>query len=73
MQTFLRYLRVQAFVFVCGIVGPIFLAIYFGTQPEPTLKWMFYAGWFVTTLDVLIAIGIASAQEPKRRVTERAD
>ena len=44
MSTFWRYLRVQAFVFLCGIVGPIFLVVYFAAQPEPTLKWMYWAG-----------------------------
>ena len=48
VQTFWRYVRVQAFVFVCGIVGPIFLIVYFAAQPEPTLKWMYWAGLFVT-------------------------
>jgi hypothetical protein len=61
VQTFWRYLRVQAFVFVCGIVGPIFLIAYFASQPDPTLKWMYWAGLFVTAIDVLIALGITSA------------
>ena len=29
MSTFWRYVKIQAFVLLCGIVGPIFLAIYF--------------------------------------------
>ena len=29
MSTFWRYVRVQLFVLLCGIVGPIFLAAYF--------------------------------------------
>ena len=37
MQTFWRYVRIQAFVFVCGIVGPIFLAVL------PT--WPYSNGW----------------------------
>ena len=61
MSTFWRYLRVQAFVFLCGIVGPIFLVVYFAAQPEPTLKWMYWAGLFVTAIDVLIALALTNA------------
>lgn len=69
MSTFLRYLRVQAMVFVCGIVGPIFLIAYFASQPDPTLKWMYWAGLLVTAADVLIALSLTKAAEqtPKPR------
>jgi hypothetical protein len=60
MSTFWRYVRVQAFVLLCGIVGPIFLGIYFASGAQPFLKWMFWTGLLVTALDVLIAIGITS-------------
>ncbi len=42
MSTFWRYLKIQAFVLVCGIVGPLFLAVYFMTGSDPTMKWMFW-------------------------------
>lgn len=58
MSTFWRYLKIQAFVLVCGIVGPIFLAVYFATGPDPTMKWMFWTGLLITALDVLIALAI---------------
>lgn len=61
MSTFWRYLRIQAFVLMCGIVGPIFLAIYFVSGSDPLLKWMFWTGLLVTALDVLIALGITAA------------
>lgn len=61
MSTFWRYLRVQAFVFLCGIVGPIFLAVYFAAQPDPTLKWMYWVGLFITAIDVLIALALTNA------------
>lgn len=64
MSTFLRYLRVQAFVFVCGCVGPIFLIGYFASQPDPTVKWMYWAGLLITALDVLIALSLTKAAEP---------
>lgn len=63
MSTFWRYLRVQAFVFVCGCVGPIFLIVYFAAQPDPTIKWMYWAGLLVTAVDVLIALSLTSAAE----------
>ena len=60
MSTFWRYVKVQAFVLLCGIVGPIFLAIYFATGADPMMRWMFWAGLGITALDVLIALGITS-------------
>jgi phosphoglycerol transferase MdoB-like AlkP superfamily enzyme len=61
LSTFWRYLRVQAFVFLCGIVGPIFLVVYFAAQPDPALKWMYWAGLLITAIDVLIALALTSA------------
>lgn len=58
MSTFWRYVRVQAFVLLCGIVGPIFLAIYFLAGPDPMMKWMFWTGLLITAADVLIALAI---------------
>ena len=63
MSTFWRYVRIQLFVFLCGIVGPIFLGVYFAAQPEPTLKWMYWAGLVITTVDVLIALAITHAAD----------
>jgi hypothetical protein len=64
MSTFWRYVRIQLFVFLCGVVGPIFLAVYFAAQPEPSLKWMYWCGLFITTGDVLIALGLTNASRP---------
>lgn len=61
MSTFWRYVRVQAFVLLCGIVGPIFLGIYFATGADPMLGWMFWTGLLITAADVLIALGITAA------------
>ena len=60
MSTFWRYVKIQSFVLLCGIVGPIFLAIYFAFGAQPIMKWMFWAGLAITALDVLIALGITS-------------
>ncbi|AMO08074.1 membrane protein [Mycolicibacterium neoaurum] len=46
---------------VCGIVGPIFLFVYFAAQPDATIKWMYWAGLVVTVADILIALGITEA------------
>jgi len=48
MSTVWRYVRVQLFVLLCGIVGPIFLVIYFVSGADPTLKWMLWTGLLVT-------------------------
>ncbi|MGW0162018.1 hypothetical protein ACWDUN_22170 [Mycobacterium sp. NPDC003323] len=60
-SVFLRYLVIQGMTLTCGIVGPIFLIVYFAAQPDATIKWMYWAGLFITTADILIALGITSA------------
>jgi hypothetical protein len=61
METFVRYVKIQSFVFLCGIVGPIFLIIFFSVQPDPDSKWLYWAGLFVTACDVLIALAITDS------------
>ena len=56
MGTFWVYARIQSMVFLVRIVGPIFLIIYFATQPDPTIKWMYYWGLVITAIDVLVAL-----------------
>jgi hypothetical protein len=67
VSTFWIYVRIQLMVFVCGIVGPIFLAVYFAAQPEPTIKWMYYIGLVITAIDVLIALAITAGAAEKKR------
>lgn len=56
-----RYVKAQLMVLLCGgLVGPIFLAVFFGLGQDPLVKWMFWVGLLVTALDVLIALGLAS-------------
>ena len=64
MSTFWRYLRIQAMVFIAGIVGPIFLIVYFAAQPDPTLKWMYFAGLVVTAIEVLLALELTRISAP---------
>lgn len=55
-----RYLKAQAMVLLCGgLVGPIFLAVYFFSGQDELLKWMFWTGLLVTAVDVLVALGLA--------------
>ncbi len=65
MSTLWRYVRVQLFVLLCGIVGPIFLVVYFVLGPDPLLKWMFWTGLLITVLDVVIALAITAAGSNK--------
>lgn len=60
MSTFWRYVKIQLFVLLCGIVGPIFLVIYFATGGDPLLRWMFWTGLLITAADVLIALVLTS-------------
>jgi hypothetical protein len=70
VSAFWRYVRIQAFVLLCGIVGPIFLVIYFAAGPDPMLKWMFWTGLLITALDVLIALGITAGGAKSAAKTE---
>ena len=57
----LRYLKSQLMVLLCGgLVGPIFLVVYFTSGQSVLLKWMFYVGLLVTAADVLIALALTS-------------
>jgi hypothetical protein len=56
-----RYLKAQMMVLLCGgLVGPIFLVVFFATGQDALLKWMFWAGLLVTAVDVLIALALAN-------------
>lgn len=58
----LRYIKYQLIVLLCGgIVGPIFIAVYFSIPMlGSTGKTLFYVGCFITALDVLIALALAA-------------
>ncbi|AFM15732.1 hypothetical protein Mycch_0922 [Mycolicibacterium chubuense NBB4] len=69
MSIFWRYVRVQLFVLLCGIVGPIFLVVYFASGGGPLMKWMFWTGLLITVADVLIALAITSGGAKKAAKT----
>jgi hypothetical protein len=56
-----RYIKSQIWVLVCGgLVGPIFLVVYFALGQMSLMKWMFWVGLLITAADVLIALALAS-------------
>jgi hypothetical protein len=56
-----RYLKAQLVVLLCGgLVGPIFLIVYFTLGFGDLLRWMFYVGLLITVADVLIALALAN-------------
>ncbi|WP_137149194.1 hypothetical protein [Mycolicibacterium sp. CR10] len=75
MSTLWVYLRIQAMMFVFGIVGPIFLIGYFAAQPDPTLRWMYWWGLLITTADILIALIITdgTVRTDREKADKRAD
>jgi len=66
METFKRYLLIQAIIFVFGIVGPIFLIMFFASPRDPELRWAYWAGLFITTADILIALALTAASDEKK-------
>ncbi|AKS34170.1 hypothetical protein [Mycolicibacterium goodii] len=73
MSLFWRYVQIQLMVFVAGIVGPIFLIIYFAAQPDPTIKWMYYTGLLLTAGEILVALNVTEAvsrHHPSRAATK---
>lgn len=56
-----RYLKAQLVVLLCGgLVGPIFLIVYFTLGLGSLLGWMFYVGLLITVADVLVALALAN-------------
>lgn len=56
-----RYVKTQLLVLLCGgLVGPIFLAVYFALGQLTVLQWMFYVGLLIIAADVLIALGLTN-------------
>jgi len=56
-----RYIKMQLLVLLCGgLVGPIFLIVYFTLGLGSLMAWMFYAGLIVTVADVLVALALTN-------------
>lgn len=75
MSTLWVYLRIQLMTFVCGIVGPIFLIVYFAAQPDSTIRWMYWWGLLITVADILVALAITDSvtRRDPERAARRAD
>jgi hypothetical protein len=75
MSTLWVYLRIQLMTLVCGIVGPIFLFVYFAAQPDTTIRWMYWWGLLITVADILVALAITDSVTRKDRelAARRAD
>lgn len=73
VETFRTYLRFQAMCFVFGLVGPLFLIIYFAIQPDPTVRWMYYWGLVITAIDMLLALGLTDQAVRARQVTREQE
>jgi len=71
MATFKRYLMFQAMMFVFGIVGPIFLIMYFTSQPDHTVRWAYWWGLFITAGDVLIALWLTGSTADSKKPTNK--
>ncbi|MCV7356713.1 hypothetical protein [Mycolicibacterium fluoranthenivorans] len=65
-----RYLVFQGMTFVFGIVGPIFLVIFFTVPRDPGMKWMYFIGLFITAADVLIALGLTQNWVNQERLAQ---
>ena len=56
-----RYIKSQIMVLICGgLVGPIFLAVYFALGQMSIMSWMLWVGLLITVADVLIALALAN-------------
>jgi hypothetical protein len=56
-----RYLKTQLLVLLCGgLVGPIFLVVYFTLGLDNLLQWMLYVGLLITVADVAIALALTN-------------
>jgi len=56
-----RYIKSQIMVLICGgLVGPIFLAVYFALGQMSIMGWMLWVGLLITAADVLIALALAN-------------
>jgi len=59
-----RYVKAQLMVLLCGgVVGPIFLGVYFAVGQgmfADSMRWMFWTGLLITAVDVLVAIALAN-------------
>jgi hypothetical protein len=56
-----RYLKVQARMLFYGMIGPLFVVMYFLSDRDPFMNWFLWSGLLVTAACVLLALGITVA------------
>jgi len=66
-----NFVRTLLFMLVCGIVGPVFLVIYFASGGSDLIGWMLWTGLGVTVLDVVLAFVIAWGRTASQERTQR--
>jgi len=66
-----RYIKSQIWVLICGgLVGPIFLVVYFAMGQSVLFRWMFWVGILITAADVLIALALANFSAKRAAKTQ---
>ena len=71
-RSFLRnLLPVLAFTLLCGVVGPVFLAMGLSVEDQPGTGWLLPTGIAITVSDVLVALLIARARTRSQQRTYR--
>jgi len=55
---FWRYVKWQLFMLVCGVIGPVYLIVYYAMSPADRQSWLLWTGLAVTVVDVLIPLGL---------------
>ncbi|HEX2284899.1 MAG TPA: SHOCT domain-containing protein [Mycobacterium sp.] len=58
-----RYLKVQAYVLFVGMIGPLFLVLYFASDRDPFMQWFLWSGLVMTVAGVVIAVAITARGE----------
>lgn len=66
-----NFVRTLVWMLICGIVGPIFLIIYFASGSSELIGWMLWTGLAVTLLDVVLAVVVAAGRTRSQRRTFR--
>lgn len=56
-----RYLKVQARMLFYGMIGPVFVVMYFLSDRDPFMNWFLWSGLLVTALTVLLAVAFTAA------------
>jgi hypothetical protein len=56
-----RYLKVQARMLFYGMIGPVFVVMYFFSDRDPFMNWFLWSGLLVIAVTVLLAVAFTAA------------